>query len=249
MHISTIDTSQRQAAKVVGFTYLLAMAAAVFGFYVRGSMIVPGNAAETAQNIMASELLFRMGIASDVITFFTDIVLITALYVVLKPVKQNLALLAVFWRLMETAVLLVATLNGFAVLRVLSGADYLGAFETDQLQALARLSLGGYGGGYQVGFVFLGLGSAVFSYVWVKSNYIPKALAALGVFASLLMAACNFGFIIFPSLAKIIGPAYMAPMGVFEVGIGFWLLLKGLRASGVAERDGTNLDQASGRIA
>jgi hypothetical protein len=97
------------------------------------------------------------------------------------------------------------------------------------LQALARLSLGSYVTGYNVGFVFLGLGSAVFGWLWLKSVYIPRALAVLGVFSSLLLAACNFAFIIFPGFAKVVGPGYMAPMGVFEVTMGFWLLLKGLR--------------------
>jgi hypothetical protein len=235
MTISTLDESQRKTARVIGFTYLLAMVTAVFGFYVRGHLMVPGNAAETARNIIASERLFRIGIASDLLTFVIDIVLITALYVVLRPVNRNLALLATFWRLMETAVLIVVTLNGFDVLRVLSGADYLGVFEADRLQVLARLSLGAYGAGYYVGFLFLGLGSAMFSYLWLKSNYIPRALAALGVFASLLLGACNFAFIIFPSFARMVGPAYMAPMGVFEITMGFLLLLKGLRSSGVAK--------------
>ena len=226
----TVDDSQRRAATVVGFTYLLAMTTAVFGFYVRGHVIVAGDAAGTANNIMASERMFRLGIASDVITFVTDIALITALYVVLKPVNRNLALLATFWRLMETAVLVVVTLNGLDVLRFLSGSQYLAAFELDQLQALARRSLSAYGAGYNVGFVFLGLGSAVFGYLWFKSGYIPKALAGLGVVSSLLLAACNLAFIVWPDLASTIGAAYMAPMGVFEVGMGFLLLFRGIHS-------------------
>jgi hypothetical protein len=229
MTSNTIDESQRAAARVVGFAYLLAMVTAILGFYIRGHLIVSGDVAATARNIIAHEPLFRLGIASDLVTFVTDIALIAALYVVLKPVNRNLALLAAFWRLMETAVLVVVTLNGFDVLRVLSGADYLGVFEADRLQALARLSLSAYADGYNAGFVFLGLGSAVFSYLWFKSGYIPRALAALGVFSSLLLATCNLAFVISPGLARAVGPGYMAPMGVFEVTMGFWLLLKGLR--------------------
>ena len=229
MTISTPDESQRRAARVVGITYLAAMATAVFGFYVRGHLIVPGNATETANTIAASERLFRLGIASDVMTFVIDIVLIASLYVVLRPINRYLAVVATFWRLMETAVLVVVTLNGFDALRILSGAEYLGAFEANRLHALARLSLGAYGAGYNVGFVFLGLGSAVFSYLWFESYYIPRALAVLGVCSSLLLAICNFAFIVFPGLAGMVGPGYMAPMGVFEVAMGLWLLLKGLR--------------------
>jgi hypothetical protein len=230
----TIDESQHKAAKVVGFTYLFAMLTSIFGFYVRAHLIISGNAAQTAHNIVASELLFRAGIASDLVTFVADIALITALYVVLKPINQNFALLAVFWRLLETATLVVSTLSCLGVLLFLSGADYLRAFEADQLQALARLSIGVLGAGYTVGFVFLGLGSTVFGYLWFKSRYIPRVLAAFGVFSSLLLATCNFAFIIFPAFAKLVSPFYMAPMGVFEVTMGGWLLLKGLRLSGVA---------------
>jgi hypothetical protein len=237
MTINTIEESQRRAAKVVGFTYLFAMITAIFGFYVRVNLVVPGNAAETAHNIMASEQLFRLSIASDLATFVIDIALITALYVVLRPVNRNLALLAVFWRLMETAVLIVVTLNGLDVLRLLSGADDWQILGTNQLQALARLSLNAYGAGYNVGFVFLGLGSAVFSYLWFKSNYIPRALAVLGVFSSLLLSTCSFAFIISPILASTVGQVYMAPLGVFEITMGFWLLFMKLRPSVVAESE------------
>src|SRR5437764_5663402 len=149
MTIGTIDESQRNAAKVVGFSYLLALPPAIFAeFYVLGRLIVYNNAVDTAQNIMAHERLFRLGTASNLTVFAVDIVLITSLYVVLKPVNRNLALLAAFWGLIETAVLVVATLSDFDVLRVLSGANYLGVFEADRLQALARLSIGAHGAAY-----------------------------------------------------------------------------------------------------
>ena len=234
MTIDAIDASQRTAARVVGLAYLVAMATAVLGFAIRSELMVPGNAAETARLISDSEGLFRLGLLSDLVTYIVDIVLITALYVVLRPANKNLALVAVCWRLMETAVLTVATLNGFAILRALSGADFLGAFEADALHAMTRLSLQAYGDAYRVGFVFLGLGSALFSWVWLRSRYVPRALAILGLFSSLLLAACNLAFMLAPALPRVIGPAYMAPMGVFEVGMGFWLLFRGLRPPAVA---------------
>lgn len=239
MTISSIDESQRRAARIVGFTYLFALVPAIFAeFYVPAQLIVYNNAAETARNIVAHERLFRLGIASNLIVFAVDVVLITALYVVLKPVNRNLALLAAFWRLIETAILVLITLNDFDVLRILSGADYLRVFEADRLQALARLSIGAHGAGYNVGLVFCGLGSTVFCYLWFKSDYIPRALAALGVFSSVLLATCTFAFIIFPDLAKIVTVGYYGgPIFIFELTMGFWLLLKGIRPSGVAEPD------------
>lgn len=230
MTISGIDDSQRAAAKVVGFVYLFAMAVSMFAeIYARGRLIVSGDVAETARNIMAHERLFRLSTACHVITFAADVALITALYVILRPVNRNLALFAAFSRMIETAVGVTAVLNDFDVLRILGGAEYLRAFEADRLQALARLSLSAHGTGLNVCFVFLGLGSTVFGYLWFKSNYIPKALAALGVFASFLLAAGSFTIIIFPGLLRILSPAYMVPMFFFEVITGFWLLFKGLQ--------------------
>ena len=236
MTISTIDESQRKAARVVGFTYLFALVPAVFAeFYVRGTLIVADNALATAQNIMAHERLFRLGTASNLTVFAMDVVLITALYVVLKPVNRNLALLAAFWGLIETAVLVVTLLTDFEALRILSGADYLRVFEPDRLQALARLSISAHGAGYSVGLVFAGLRSTLFCYLWFKSNYIPRALAGWGVFASALMGASAFAFIIFPELTKIVTiEVYGGPIFFFELTMAFWLLLKRLRTSGTS---------------
>ena len=121
MIISTIDESQRKAANVVGFTYLFALVPAIFAeFYVRSQLVVFDNAATTALHIVTHERLFRLGIASNLTAFAIDVALITALYVVLKPVHRSLALLAAGWGLIETAILVVVTLSDFDVACTLS---------------------------------------------------------------------------------------------------------------------------------
>ncbi|PYR48831.1 MAG: DUF4386 domain-containing protein [Acidobacteria bacterium] len=213
MTAGTIDKSQRKAARVVGFAYLFALPPAIFAeFYVRAHLIAFGDAAQTARNITANERLFRLG------------------YVVLMPVNRSLALLATGWGLIETATLVFVTLRDFEVLRILSGADYLQAFDASRLQALARLSLSAHADAYNVGLVLAGLRSTAFCYLWFKSRFIPTALAAWGMGASLLMGASAFAFIISPELAKLVSVAfYGAPIFFFELTMGFWLLLKGLR--------------------
>jgi hypothetical protein len=241
MAISAIDESQRKAAIVAGITYLLSDATAIFAeFVVRSRLIVYDDAAKAVANIMASERLFRLGIASELITFATVIVLIAALYVILKPVNRSLALLAAFWRLVENAILVVMTLSSLQVLRLLSGAAYLRAFEADRLHALTMLSIGAHDAGYNVGLMFFGLGSTVFSYLWFKSRYIPRALAAWGVFSSLLVVPCTLAFVIAPSLADMLEPGCYVPILIFELGLGLWLLTKGLRPSVVAGPDKTS---------
>ena len=236
MTIGTLDESQRKAATVVGFAYLFALPPAIFAeFFVRAQLIAFGNAGQTARNIMGHERLFRLGTASNLTVFAIDVVLIMALYTVLMPVGRKLALLATGWGLIETATLVVVTLNDFDVLRILSGANYLHAFEANQLQALARLSLSAHTDAYNVGLVLAGLRSTAFCYLWFKSRFIPRALAAWGMFASVLMGATAFSFIIFPELPKVIPvEIYGAPIFFFELTMGFWLLLKGLPPSGAA---------------
>src|SRR6476620_528145 len=172
MTIGAIDDSQRKAATIVGFSYLFALPPAIFAeLYVRSHLVAFDNVAQTAQNIMTHERLFRLGIASNLTVFAVDVVLIMALCVVLMPVNRSLALLAMGWGLIETATLVVVTLSDFDVLRILSGADYLQVFEANRLQALARLSVSAHADVYTVGLVLAGLRSTVFCYLWFKSRF------------------------------------------------------------------------------
>jgi hypothetical protein len=239
MEISSVDESQRKAARVAGFAYLFTLATVVFAnFAIHERLIVAGNAAETARNILAHGRLFRISIACDLIYCAGVVVLLTALYVILKPINRGLALLAALWRLVYALMWVLMTLNLFAALRLLSGADYLRVFEAERLQALARLYLGASFDEYYVGLLFYGLASAVCGYLWFKSSYIPRALAAWGVISSVWCAACTFAFIIFPNFTKVINLWWFdTPMGIFEIATGLWLLLKGLRPPGMAEPD------------
>lgn len=229
--VASIEPAQRTAAKVAGLTCLLTMAAVVFAnFVIHARIIVPGKVAETARNIMTHERLFRAGIACDLIYCAGLVAFLAALYVILRPVNPGLALLAALWRLVYALTWVLMTLNLFYGLRLVSGADYLQVFEADRLQALARLYLGARFDVYYVGLLFYGLASTVCGYLWLKSKYIPRALAAFGVISSAWCAACTFVFIMFPGFTKAVNLWWFdSPMGVFEMATSFWLLFKGLR--------------------
>jgi hypothetical protein len=225
------DAIERRWARVVGFSYLFALAPAVFAeFYVSGRLMVSDNAIVTAQNIIAHERLFRLGIASNLLVFATDVLLVTALYVVLERVNRRLALLATFFRLIETTILIVAVLNDFNVLRLLSGASYLTTVNSDQLAALARVSMGAHNSAYGVALLLFGFGSPVFCYLWLRSGYIPKPLAMWGLLASVWIGICSFAFVVFPDLRQVITIGYFGgPIFLFELTIGLWLPFKGIR--------------------
>ena len=230
MAITAMDDSQRKAAKVVGWAYPISfatVAAVNFGIFAR--LIVRGDPAATARNILAHETLFRIGIAGDMLYCLGVVVVLTALYVILKPASPHLALLTAFGRLVHGLTWLLATLNLFTALRLLSDAGYSRAFGPDQLPVLARLYLSGLDA-YYVGLLFWALAATVGSYLWFKSAYVPRALAAFGVIASAWCTACTLVFYVFPGFSKVVNLWWFdSPMGLFELALSFWLLFKGLR--------------------
>jgi hypothetical protein len=227
----TIEPAQRAAAKVAGFSGLFAMAVVVFANYgLLNPLIVPGNAAETARNIVAHETQFRVTAVCFLIYSTSVVVLLAALYVILKPVNQGLALVGALFRLVFALLWLLTTLNMLSALRMLSSASYLQVFEADRLRALARLHISANFDDYYVGLPFFGLAATVCAYLWFKSNYIPKGLAVFGVISSAWCVICAFVFLIFPNFNKTVNDYWFdSPMAIFELVLSFWLLFKGLK--------------------
>lgn len=226
-----ITQSQRQAARVAGVTFLLAMAIVVLANYgINFRLVVPGNAVDTARNIVANETLFRLNIACNLVYVVSVLVLLTALHVILEPVNRHLALVATFCRLVYALMWGMTALNTLGALRLLGDAAYLPVFTADQLQTLARLRINS--DAYYVGLPFWGLASTVCSYLWFKSRYVPRALAAFGVVASAWCVLCAFAFIVFPHFDAMVNAYWFdMPMVVFEMALALWLLFKGLRPS------------------
>lgn len=152
-----VEGSPQTYARVGGTLYLFIIVAALFGeLFVRGRLIVRGDAAATASNILGSETLFRVGLAGEMLTCLCDVALAMILYVLLKPVSRNVALLAAFHRVTFVAVYATSKLFLVAAVVVLGGADYLKVFDPPQLQALAYLSLRLHGQGYGLSLIFFG---------------------------------------------------------------------------------------------
>lgn len=238
MAIGTLDASQRTAARIAGFTFLFAMAIVVVANYgINFRLIVPNDAVETARNIMAHETLFRINIACNLIYVVSVLVLLSALYVILKPVGRNLSLVAAFCRLMLALMWGITALNALGALRLLGDAAYLPVFKADQLQTLARLHTASSFDAYYIGLPFWGLASTVCSYLWFKSRYIPRALAGFGVISSIWCVICAFAFIAFPHFDETVNLWWFdVPMVIFEMALGLWLLFRRLRPGGLAER-------------
>src|SRR6266581_5158690 len=231
MTIDRIENSQRTAAKVAGWSGLLTFAIVVFGNYVLlNPLVVSGNAAATAQNIVAHQTQLRITVVCFLTYTLGVVVLLTALYAIFKPINPGLALAGALFRFVFALLWLLAPLNLLGALRLLSNANYLQVFEPDRLQALAKLHLGANFDAYYVGLPFLGLAATICAWLWFKSNYIPRGLALYGVISSAWCVFCALVYLIFPHFNKIVNDWWFDfPMAVFELVLSFWLLFKGLK--------------------
>jgi len=190
--------------------------------YLPSLFIVRGDAAATAANIIASESLFRLGIVGNLFTFIANIFLALALYQLLKVVNKNMASLMVMLFLVGVPIAMLNEVPQLAVLRLLSGADYLKAYLPDQLQALAYLLLGLHDQGLLIAHIFFGLWLLPMGYLVFKSGFIPK-------FVGVLLVVAGVGYVI-QSFAAFLG--YNMNIIVFT-GLGelvflLWLLIKGV---------------------
>lgn len=223
---SLANISQLKAAKVAGLSYVLIIILSMLKLVFAGNLIVPENDAATTNNIMANELLFRIGVANDIIVFVLVVLLSLALYMILKSVNKNLALSALLLRFGEGIIGAVVTvLGGFIPLLLLNGKA---VFETEQLQALVGLFLDVQTAGLNIVMIFMGLGGIVFCYLFFKSKYIPRILAAWGILTYLTMLILSFVNILLPNLPKMIAIVLYTPGALFEVTTGLWLLFKGV---------------------
>jgi len=228
---NSIDySSLRKIARITGLLYLIIIVCGLFSeMFVRSNLIVPGDATATAHNIIASESLFRIGFASDLIMVICDIGVALALYVLLKPVNKGLALLAAFFRLAQATIIGINLLNHFTALLLLSGADYLTVFETDQLHALVMLFLQMHAHGYLISGVFFGLSCFVLGYLFFKSEYIPRILGVLLIFATFGYLIDSFTNFLFPRYAGITEWLVVASAVIAELSLCLWFLVKGVR--------------------
>jgi hypothetical protein len=231
MTTTSIDNSQRTAAKIAGWSYIFSFAIVVFANYVLlNPLIVPRNAADTARNLLAHPTQFRTALTLFLTYSIGAVVLAGALYIILRPINHYLALLGALFRLVFAMSWLLSVIYSLGALRLLGSTPYLQVFEPDRLQALARVMIASTFDNYYVGLPFFGLAATVCAWLWLKSNYIPRGLSIFGVIASAWCVLCAVVYLIFPDFNKIVNDyIFDSPMALFELVVSFWLLFKGLK--------------------
>ena len=228
----TVETSPQVYARTGGVLYLVIIIAGMFAvILVRDKLIVSGDAAATAHNIMANQLLWRFGIVADLFMHVLDIPVMWIIYLLLRLVNKNLALLVVLFNLIQTAVLVANKLNLIWPLLQLGSVDYLKTVEPNQLYAQVYLYIKMHDTGFGVGLIFFGFVCLVEGYLIFKSGYLPKTIGVLMQIAGLCYLTNSFTLLLAPKLASMLFPAILMPGFIAELSFCLWLIVKGVNVT------------------
>lgn len=235
----TSEFSPQLYARIGGLLYLIIIVTGLFGeAFVRDKLIVSGDAAATARNILASESLWRFHIAAELFLLICAIALLMILYALLRPVSRELTLLAAFFNLVSIGLEAATTMYLVVALFPLGNAGYLKAFTPEQLYAMASLSLKSHGYGFGVSLLFFGCFCVVIGRVIFRSGFLPKAIGVLMQIAGLCYLTDSFALVLSPAFANRLFPAILLPAFVGEASFCLWLLLKGVNGQRWNERAG-----------
>ncbi len=221
--------SLKKTARMAGFLYLAYFVAFFLADNgVHSTAVGSGDVAATAHNMMASEQLFRIGFVSFLLAAVFFLLSAWALYVLLKPVNKDLALLFLLLNLGGVAVKCTSLLSEFAAMLLLSGAETLQVFQADQLQALAMLFLNIYQIGFMIANIFFGVWLLPLGYLVFKSGFLPRILGVLLIIDCFAILIWFFQFFLFPGY-EAISYLCLAESFIAEAALCLWLLIKGVK--------------------
>jgi Domain of unknown function (DUF4386) len=239
MAIQTVENSPQPYARLGGALYLAIILLGAFAEgFVANKLLVAGDAAATAHNILASPGLWRFSVAGDLIVVLCAVPLLWIEYLLLRPVSKELVLLAVLFNLVSLAVEAISKLFLLVVMPTLGSVDFLRAFEPRQLQILADLALRSHDIAFNIALIFFGFTCLVNGYLIFKSGYLPKFVGILMQIAGLSYLTACFAALFATAFADWITPAILLPPLIGESSFCLWLLVKGVNIAKWNERTG-----------
>jgi hypothetical protein len=223
-----------RTARIAGLLYVFTGITGAFNLmYVPNTLIVPGNATATGHNILASEMLFRLGSVSALISGTAFILLVWTLYRLLNGVSQKHALLMVSLVLVSVAITFLNEVNNIAALTLFRGPDFLAVFDKPQRDALAMLFLRLHDYGNFVNEILWGLWLFPFGVLVMRSRFLPRILGVLLIVNCFAYVAASLIALLLPIYANVVFRAIL-PALLGEAWIMLWLLIKGVKVQPLA---------------
>lgn len=221
----TINPSDRLACRIAGFCYLATFVIVVYtNFGIYNKLSVPGDFAQTTQNIIGNPSLFRFGVVMDILYGIGFVTMTAMLYKVFNPVNQNLGLLAICWQLMYAAVWIVVTIQVLEVFRAMNKNNIQ---DLAYLESSVKSFLNSRNQRYYGGLPFYAMGTTAFSYLMLKSGIVNRWLAMVSVLSCLWCLVCAVLHFAIPGFSGIVNLwAYDVPMALSQIVISVWLIIK-----------------------
>lgn len=227
--LRSVDAVPRTYARVGGALYLAIIALGIVAqVVVRDQLIVPRDAAATAQNLIAMQSMWRLGIAAEVLALICTLALAMIYFALLRPVSLELSILAALLRGLSVAVQAVAVLQLGLALSPLTDPAFVNAFTPDQRAVLASLAVRAHSHGYTLALLIVGAAFLLHGLLIVRSTFLPKVLGRLIQVAGVGYLANGFTLILAPAFAGQVFLAIMLPVFIGETSLSLWLLTKGV---------------------
>jgi hypothetical protein len=210
--------------RISGLCYLAIIALGLYSeAFVRGSLVVAGNAAATAERIAANPLLWRSGLVADLLMQVLDLPIIVMMWRLLKPVNEPLALTATGLNLVQTCVLVANRVQALAALEVLTSPSMAAAFLPGQRDAMALFSVHLHGQGFGIGLIFFGFACVMRGWLIARSGVLPRVLGGLIGLAGICYLVNSFALLLAPAFAQRLFPAILLPSFLGELAFALWL--------------------------
>jgi hypothetical protein len=220
------EASIQSYARLAGVLGILTLIAGGFGeAYAPSAIIVSGDAAATARNVLASESLFRWGFAGYLVEALCDAGLTMAFWVLVRPVHRNLAMLMVVFRIISTCGFAAAEMLYFGALPTLKSAEQLSAFQPQQLDALAYTLIRISGFGQALFSTFYGVANLIFGWLIYRSGFLPRVLGIGMAIVGIAFTGRTFLLVLAPAYAS---PLLLVTAGIFFPALILWLLVRGV---------------------
>lgn len=218
-------------ARVAGFSILLVGAAGIFAnIFVMGGLVATDDAAATINNISANDLLFRFGILGFAVVYLLDLIVAWALYVLLKQVNKNIALLALLFRTVHVTVSSAAIFNFLSISRLVNNA---GRLDANQVGLELTAFIDAISDAWSIGLLFFGVHLLLLGYLMFKSGFIPKLFGILILLSGLCYFIDNIGWILlsdYTGVMEVFSLIVFALAVIAELAFAIWLLVKGKKA-------------------